>query len=118
MSIELDFYKFHEIELPQVFVCEKFIHADDFPPMLCDKMLLEGCDECRERNKIYFPPITDGLLINLLLCINTPCPVKQYITKQDKQELLVWIMHQSEDKKVRNRIRDILIQHVSDYTAE
>jgi len=86
---------------------------------VCDYLEeMEGnpCHKCKKskQEKLYYPPITDSVIINLLLLVgvdnlNLDC----YSTQEDKYKILDYV--KTFKQSANSLIRDILIGHLQEW---
>ena len=88
-------------------ICE-YMDEADHDCIVCEK---------REETKLYYPPITDDLIINLiLLCGTENLNVERYCTKQDKYSILEYIKQFKQSQSAYDLIRDLLIGHLQEWS--
>ena len=90
-------------------VCE---HVDEDPDSY-------SCNTCikHKQDTLYYPPITDDLIINLLLLCGTEnLNVERYSTKQDKYSILEYIKQFKQSQSAYDLIRDLLIGHLQEWS--
>jgi len=78
------------------------------------------CKQClkNEEKYLYYPPITDDLLVNfLLICgIDSGLATKHYYTFQDKYDILCYVKAKADkDTKVKQEIRQLLLGQCQEY---
>lgn len=122
---EQNFYEYFEI--PYLFLLTdcQFFNEKSFNVAqgedICENTEKENfsCKSCKKSNPKYpyYPPITNELLINILLSIDTQSlNVDKYVNEQDKQKLLTSIVEKSEIGSINfNKIRKLLSTYCIEY---
>lgn len=124
MISELDFYAFYNISpIGLLSDCQYdnelrlgIEYGDDVCEYIQDET--SHCKECeKQKQKIpYYPPITDDVIINILLiCGTRGLDISTYWNKEHKLKILEFARNKSKASRLYRRIRDILIIHMQDY---
>ena len=124
--MDKDFYKFFNIEAANVLSdCSYFNLYDigcEYGDDVCEHMDDDvTCKECPKSEKRYehYPPITDDIIVNLILICGLPVPPLScyYNTLRDKQIILDFVKNKVQKcPDLFNRIQILLQAHVYEYT--
>lgn len=123
--MEEDFYCYFNISpiclLSDCQFHNEFKHRISFGEDVCEHVDDNGynCENCSksEEKYLYYPPITDDLLINfLLLCGLNGLKTKHYYTYQDKQDILDYVKAVAKDNEtITKHIRELLTAQCQEY---
>ena len=76
----------------------------------------EGCPKLKEET-LYYPPITDNILLNLILiCGLDGLDLPLYYSEEHKDKILNWAILKSKDENIKQKIRDLLIGHLQEWS--
>lgn len=79
-----------------------------------------GCPKC-EYNKpkhLWYPPITDQIIINMLLITGTIGLNLPYYNYEQKPNLYKWLKQKAQDDTIRQKIRNILTGEVQEWSRQ
>lgn len=77
-----------------------------------------NCKECEKtkQEKPYYPPITDFVIINFLLICGVDDNLKTYYSTEDRDKILDYVVEKSKAQEIKQRIREVLIGHLQEWS--
>lgn len=79
-----------------------------------------SCKDCKngQGTKLYYPVITDFIIINFLLICGVDDTLKTYYSTEDRNKILNYVLEKANNQEIKQKIRKLLIGHLQEYSKK
>ena len=79
-----------------------------------------SCKDCKhgQGTKLYYPVITDFIIINFLLICGVDDTLKTYYSTEDRNKILNYVLEKANNQEIKQKIRELLIGHLQEYSRK